>query len=93
MMELIFWWPLGLLAKFNDIIVSMNIEKNIEHLFLAGIIGIASLGVSFISDMSRNVQAMTISVQELNAKMGLFDGTIRDHEQRLREVEKNNIRR
>jgi methyl-accepting chemotaxis protein len=65
-----------------------QLHENVNHLMLALIIGIASLGVSFIGDMSNNLQAMAVSVHELNAKMGAISETTRDHEARIRAVEK-----
>lgn len=65
-------------------------HDNINHLMLALIIGIASLGVSFIGDMSQNLQQMAISVHELNAKMGTINEVTRDHESRIRDIEKSN---
>lgn len=82
-----------LLDKFSDIIESMDLNKAIENMFLAAIIGVASIGVSFISDMSKNIHAMTVSIQELNARMGQVDGIMKDHEQRIRDVEKTKIQR
>jgi methyl-accepting chemotaxis protein len=64
------------------------LHDNINHLMLAMIIGIASLGVSFIGDMSQNLQQMAISVHELNTKMGTINEITRDHEIRIREIEK-----
>lgn len=63
--------------------------KIIEQLLLAAIIGVASIGVSFIGDMSKNMQLMSISVQELNVKMGQITLAISDHEVRLRTIESN----
>jgi methyl-accepting chemotaxis protein len=65
-----------------------QLHENVNHLMLALIVGIASLGVSFIGDMSTNLQAMAVSVHELNAKMGAISETTRDHEARIREIEK-----
>ena len=64
-------------------------SKIIEQLLLAAIIGVASIGVSFIGDMSKNMQLMSISVQELNVKMGQITLAISDHEVRLRTIEAN----
>jgi hypothetical protein len=63
--------------------------KIIEQLLLAAIIGVASIGVSFIGDLSKNVQLMSVSVQELNVKMGQITLAISDHELRLRTIESN----
>ena len=64
-------------------------SKIIEQLLLAAIIGVASIGVSFIGYMSKNMQLMSISVQELNVKMGQITLAISDHEVRLRTIEAN----
>ena len=65
-------------------------SKIIEQLMLAAIIGVASIGVSFIGQMSQTIQTMSISVQELNVKVsGAFD-SLKDHEIRLRTIESNN---
>lgn len=66
----------------------MSFEDATKQLYLAAIIGLAGLCVTYISDMSRNIQTMTVSVQELNARMGQVSATMSDHEQRLRVVEK-----
>jgi hypothetical protein len=64
-------------------------SKIIEQLMLAAIIGVASIGVSFIGQMSQTIQTMSISVQELNVKVsGAFD-SLKDHEIRLRTIESN----
>jgi hypothetical protein len=64
-------------------------SKIIEQLMLAAIIGVASIGVSFIGQMSQTIQTMSISVQELNIKVsGAFD-SLKDHEIRLRTIESN----
>lgn len=66
-----------------------KLHENINHLMLVMIIGVVSLGVSFIGEMSKNIQAMAGSIQELNAKMGQVSDTMRDHEGRLRHLEKS----
>lgn len=58
-----------------------KIHENINHLLLALIIGAAGLGVSAVQDMAR-------SVEQLNVKMGQVIETIRDHEIRIRTIEK-----
>jgi len=75
------------LNYFYGKIIPMELHKNLNHLLLALIIGVVSLGVSFIGDMSRNVQQMAQSVHELNTRMGQVSDTMKDHEQRLRYVE------
>jgi len=61
--------------------------KIIEQLLLAAIIGVVSIGVSFVGDMSKNMQTMSVSVQELNVKMGTVTQVMTDHESRLRMIE------
>ena len=73
-------------------IITMELHKNLNHLLLAMIIGVVSLGVSFIGDMSRNMQQMAQSVHELNTRMGQVSDTMKDHEQRLRYVEQTHKR-
>lgn len=64
-------------------------SKIIEQLMLAAIIGVASIGVSFIGDMNKSVENMAKSVQELNIKIGQITLVISDHEVRLRSIESN----
>ena len=88
-MEQIFYLPPMLPVKYSDIIKIMNkLHDNINHLMLALIIGVCSLGVSFIGDMSKNIQNMAASIEQLNVKMGQVNETMRDHEFRLRDLEK-----
>jgi hypothetical protein len=81
------------LCFFDVTIASMDLNKNITHLLLAGIIGAVSLGVSSVISMSHSVQNMAVSVQELNMRMAHVSDTIKDHESRLREVERQKQRR
>jgi hypothetical protein len=83
------------LDKFNDIIILMvkKLHENINHLMLALIIGVASLGVSFIGDMSKNIQIMAASVEQLNIRMATVSDTMKDHEVRIRDVEKNTFKK
>lgn len=53
---------------------------------LALIIGVAGLGVTAVQDMAR-------SVEQLNVKMGQVIETIRDHEMRIRDIEKDKTKR
>ncbi len=52
------------------------------------VIGIVSLGVSFIGDMSKNLQAMAGTIQELSTKLGQINEVMKDHELRIRDIEK-----
>lgn len=74
----------------------MKFTDSINQLLLALIIGVVSLGVSHVSDLSKSVQSMTLSlesckasIQELNYKIGQVFSMASDHEARLRELEKN----
>jgi len=78
-----------LLVKFNAKIISMKqLHENINHLMLVLVIGIVSLGVSFIGDMSKNLQAMAGTIQELSTKLGQINEVMKDHELRIRDIEK-----
>ncbi len=73
----------------------MKFTDSINQLLLALIIGVVSLGVSHVSDLSKSVQSMTLSlesckasIQELNYKIGQVFSMASDHEARLRELEK-----
>lgn len=78
-----------LLARFSDKIISMKqLHENINHLMLVLVIGIVSLGVSFIGDMSKNLQAMAGTIQELSTKLGQINEVMKDHELRIRDIEK-----
>jgi hypothetical protein len=59
----------------------------VQQLLLTAIIGVVSLGVSFIGELSKGVQVLTLSVQELNLKIDRNTWVISDHEVRLRVVE------
>jgi methyl-accepting chemotaxis protein len=52
------------------------------------VIGIVSLGVSFIGDMSKNLQNMAGTIQELSTKLGQINEVMKDHELRIRDIEK-----
>jgi hypothetical protein len=78
-----------LLARFSDKIISMKqLHENINHLMLVLVIGIVSLGVSFIGDMSKNLQNMAGTIQELSTKLGQINEVMKDHELRIRDIEK-----
>jgi methyl-accepting chemotaxis protein len=78
-------------SLFNGKINAMDLHKNLNHLLLAAVIGVVSLGVSFIGDMSRNLQNMAQSIHELNSRMGQVSDTMKDHEFRIREIEKHKL--
>lgn len=64
-----------------------KLGENVNHLILVMIIGVVSLAVSYIGDMAKSMQMISLSVQELNVKMGLVSENVRDHESRLRSIE------
>jgi len=65
-----------------------QLHENINHLMIALIIGIVSIGVSFIGEMSKNIQSMAGNIQELSAKLGQINEVMKDHEVRIRDIEK-----
>lgn len=67
-----------------------QLHENINHLMIALIIGIVSIGVSFIGEMSKNIQSMAGNIQELSTKLGQINEVMKDHEVRIREIEKKN---
>lgn len=62
-------------------------HENLNHLLIALVIGIVSIGVSFIGDMSKNIQTMAMNIQELSTKLGQINEVMKDHEQRIRIIE------
>ena len=80
-----------LLVRFNaKINIMKQLHENINHLMIALIIGIVSIGVSFIGEMSKNIQSMAGNIQELSTKLGQINEVMKDHEVRIREIEKKN---
>jgi hypothetical protein len=65
-----------------------QLHENINHLMIALIIGIVSIGVSFIGEMSKNIQAMSGNIQELSTKLGQINEVMKDHEIRIRDIER-----
>ena len=64
------------------------LKKNFDQLLLSATVGIAGLTTSYVSKMSENVQAMTVSVDILTTKLGSTDSAVKDHEIRIRDLEK-----
>lgn len=64
-----------------------RLSESINQLMLALIVGVATIAVSYVSDISRNLQIMATSVEQLNLKMSQVYDTVRDHETRLRSME------
>lgn len=61
---------------------------------LALIVGVITIGVSYVGEMSKNVQNMSVaivqlngSINQLNSKMSDVYDTVKDHESRLRSIE------
>jgi hypothetical protein len=69
-----------------------HLHDSVNHLMLALIIGVVSLGVSFMADVSKNMQSIAISVQELNIRIGHVNEIMKDHENRLRKIETKGAR-
>ena len=66
-------------------------HENLNHLLIALVIGIVSIGVSFIGDMSKNIQTMAMNIQELSTKLGQINEVMKDHEQRIRIIETKKV--
>ena len=64
-----------------------KLGENINHLVLVMIIGVVSIAVSKMDNMAQSLQTISMSVQELNVKMGWAIDAIKDHELRLRDME------
>jgi hypothetical protein len=71
--------------------VFMKINEHLIQLLLSAIIGIASLGVSYMRDMSKEIQTISAAVLESRAesaiKFGQLTEIVKDHEARLRAQE------
>lgn len=67
-----------------------QLHENINHLMIALVIGIVSIGVSFIGEMSKNIQTISGNIQELSTKLGQINEVMKDHEARIRDIEKKN---
>lgn len=67
--------------------MKQTFHDNINHLLIALVIAIVSIGVSFIGDMSKNIQAMAVNIQELSTKLGQINEVMKDHEVRIRVIE------
>jgi hypothetical protein len=80
-------WQNRFLNTFDVIIYVMELHKNLNHLLLAAIIGVCSLGVAYVGRMSADLGSMAKSLYELNIRMGQVSDTVKDHEQRLRDIE------
>lgn len=65
----------------------MKYQKHLEYFFLSMIIGTISIGVSYVAEMSKNIQSMTVAVQILSEKLTAVDRLAQDHESRIRHIE------
>ena len=70
--------------------IMFKLGENINHLVLVMIIGVVSIAVSKMDNMAQSLQTISMSVQELNVKMGWAIDAIKDHELRLRDMEAAN---
>lgn len=67
-----------------------KLGENINHLVLVLIIGVVSLAVSKMDNIAQSLQVISMSVQELNVKVGWTIDGLKDHELRLRDIETTN---
>jgi len=67
-----------------------KLGENINHLVLVMIIGVVSLAVTKMDNIAQSLQVISMSVQELNVKVGWTIDGLKDHELRLREIETAN---
>jgi hypothetical protein len=69
-------------------------NEHIIQLLLAGIIGVVSLGVSHIKDLTEQVQTIAIVLNETKVentvRFNQHAGALQDHENRLRFIEQKN---
>lgn len=66
----------------------MDLRKYFDHLLLSAIIGASGLTVSYISKMSENIQSMRTSIELMADKFSTTDQMVKDHEIRLRQLER-----
>lgn len=71
-------------------VTMFKLGENINHLVLVMIIGVVSLAVTKMDNMAQSLQTISMSVQQLNVKMGWAIDAIKDHELRLRDMETAN---
>lgn len=66
-------------------------NEHIVQLLLAGIMGVVSMGVGHIKDLTRQVQTIAVVLNETRAENSIRfnhnDNILRDHESRLRYIE------
>ena len=71
----------------------MKLNEHLSQLLLAMIMGIISLGVSYMRDMAKEIQTISSTVSESRAESGLkFNNLydiVKDHEGRIRIIEKH----
>lgn len=71
-------------------------REHVNQLLLAGIMGVSSIGVSYIRDLSKEVQHISAVVlesrTEANIKFKQITESLGDHETRIRQVEKKQRR-
>lgn len=72
-------------------------NEHIVQLLLAGIMGVVSMGVSHIKDLTKQVQTIAVVLNETRAENSIRfnqnDNILRDHESRLRYIESKNTQR
>jgi len=66
---------------------------NVNQLLLIFIVTVFSIITSYIADIAKSTQTLSLSVQELNIRMGQTTDLLKDHEFRIRAVENNTQKR
>lgn len=67
--------------------------ENINQLLLMIIAAFFSIITAYIADIAKSTQTLSLSVQELNIRMGQTTDLLKDHEFRIRAVETNTHKR
>lgn len=78
-------------------IISMELHKNLNHLLLAGVIGVISIGLSYVQKISDRVMIISEAMIESKAtnavRFSQITEILSDHETRIRDVEKTEQKR
>ncbi len=75
----------------------MTQRKIIEYIFFSILSMVGTVGVSYIRDISSTLSKLTINVMQLNGRIEIMtermvevDGKVKDHEKRIRKIERLN---
>jgi len=66
---------------------TLEYRKHVDYFFRMAVIGAVGLAISYMSEMSKNIQTMAISFQVLSERILVMDKTTQDHELRIRTLE------